>query len=305
MRDSIKILEVCPRDGWQNLHDYIPVETKIKHISNMLDSGIQYMQLTSFVSPKAIPQLKDAAEICAIILDRYPNRNFCALVPNLKGAQNAEACGMKEISFVISVSESHNKANINRTHEESFRELSNIQEKLPNLEVVPALGTVFGCPFEGRQPIEKVMRLVERLIEMGFSAIELADTIGTGNPADVAKVFSTVKHNHPNVTLLAHIHDTRNNGILNSWVAAQNGADILHSSLGGLGGCPFAPGASGNVATEDLVWLMEESGIKTGIDVTKLIEAAKMMHAEIPGNYSGHHVTIEHDVYEEACKKAS
>jgi hydroxymethylglutaryl-CoA lyase len=148
-----------------------------------------------------------------------------------------------------------------------------------------------------------VLKIVERIANLGFLNLELADTIGTGNPSRVAEVFSTIKRKHPQLTLFAHIHDTRNNGILNSWVAAHNGADFIHASLGGLGGCPFAPGATGNVATEDLVWLLEQSGIKTGINVSRLIEAAKLMHAEISGDYGGHHVRIKQDVYEEVCKK--
>jgi hydroxymethylglutaryl-CoA lyase len=298
---KIGIMEVCPRDGWQNLVSYISFEKKLEYISDMLGAGIRDMEVTAFVSPKAVPQMKDAADISRAVLERFPDRNFCALVPNMRGAQNAANAGIKEVSYVISVSESHNKANVNRTHKESFAELGEIREKIPGIRVVPALCTVFGCPFEGKQPVEKVMSFIRHTVTMGFDTIELADTIGTGNPVLVSEIFAAAKKEHPNVTFMAHMHDTRNNGILNSWVAVTNGADIVHTSLGGLGGCPFAPGASGNTCTEDFVWLLEESGIDTGINFKKIRAASKKMFGEVKGCYSGHHVAIEEDVFEKAC----
>jgi hydroxymethylglutaryl-CoA lyase len=251
------------------------------------------MQLTAFVSPKAVPQMREAASLSKVILERWTDCHFCALVPNLRGAKDAFECGFKEVSCVISVSESHNRANVNRSRQESFQGLAEMLDKLPQIKVVPALCTVFGCPYEGPQPLDKVLEMAENLISKGFTSLELADTIGVGTPDKVEKLFSTLKKEFPHVQLLAHLHDTRNNGILNSWVALHSGADIIHTSLGGLGGCPFAPGASGNTSTEDFVWILEESGISTGVDFTKLLKVARDMKSQTPGSYSGHQVFIE------------
>ena len=297
---TLSIMEVCPRDGWQNLPDYLPVLTKLRYVEAMLDAGVGYMQLTAFVNPKAVPQMKDAGELTRLVLERYPGRKFCALIPNFQGARQAFECGLREVSCVMSVSESHNRANINRTHEESLAALADIRDKLPELTVIPALATAFGCPFEGEQSRQKVLDLAGRLVEMGFNALELADTIGVGDPVRVAGLFSALKMAFPEVTLMAHMHDTRNNGIANSFAALINGAEVIHTALGGLGGCPFAPGASGNTATEDLVWLLERGGFQTGLDYQKLLETAQAMKREIPGNYSGHQITLERDAFSEA-----
>lgn len=302
---KLRLMEVCPRDGWQNLKKYIPLKKKLEYIFQMLEAGVDYMQVTSFVSPKAVPQMVDAAELAWKILREYPDRDFGALVPNLRGAQMAAEAGFREVSSIVSVSESHNLANINRGRDETLEALARMRDKLPGLKVTPALCTVFGCPFEGYQPSEKTLGIVRRLMALGFESLELADTIGSGNPVQVAEVFSAVKREFPAITLMAHMHDTRNNGILNSWVAAQNGADVLHASLGGLGGCPFAPGASGNTASEDLVWLLKQSGVETGPDFQKLLKAAKKMRSEVAGNYSGHQSAMKKDVYGKACLTAA
>jgi hydroxymethylglutaryl-CoA lyase len=223
----------------------------------------------------------------------FPDRNFCALVPNLRGASDAFACGYREVTCVISVSESHNRANVNKSRVESVAGLLEMRDRLPDLKVIPALGTVFGCPFEGGQPLEKVMELAGGLIGRGFADLELADTIGVGTPVQVGKLFGLLKKEYPHVTLYAHLHDTRNNGVLNTWTALMSGADVIHTSVGGLGGCPFAPGASGNTSTEDVVWILEKCGIGTGIDFQKILAVARDMRAEIAGSYSGHHVFIE------------
>jgi hydroxymethylglutaryl-CoA lyase len=295
-------MEVCPRDGWQNIKEFIPTDLKISLIKNMLDSGIKSMQLSSFVHPKAIPQLRDAQEVVGTIVGQYPDRSFNALVPNLYGAKQAVECGLQEVSYVISISESHNKANINRTHEQSFAGLVEIRQAFPDLSVILSLATTFGCPFEGETPLAKVVEFVARGSSLGIRKIELADTIGVGYPAQVERIFKTLRREFPEITFIAHIHDTRNNGILNSWVAMENGADVIHTALGGLGGCPFAPGASGNTSTEDFVYLLGKSGIATGIDFGSLIAVAKKMRGLIDGNYSGHHINIASDGYEALCR---
>lgn len=292
-RSKIEIMEVCPRDGWQNLKDVIPLEQKKHFIDRMLAAGVQEMQICSFVNPKVIPQMADAQELTRYLVERYPDRRFNALIPNLRGAQTAVDCGLHEVCFVVSASESHNLKNVNRTVEESLTALENIRSALPQLDVTLSVATSFGCPFEGEVPLEKVMAVVERGVKLGISKVELADTIGIGDPAQVSRRFKAVKERYPQLTLLAHMHDTRNNGIINSFAAAVSGADILHGALGGLGGCPFAPGASGNTATEDLVYLLEKSGYDTGVDFAALLDAAKEMHRFVTGNYSGHQIMIQ------------
>ena len=301
-RRRINIMEVCPRDGWQNLSDYIPLEDKLEYITGMLEAGVRHMQIGSLVSPRAVPQMKDTGEIAGIILKQFPDRNFNALVPNLKGAQSAWDNGLKEVSYIISVSESHNKANIGRTHEESWAGLKQIRQVLPELKVIVSLCTVFGCPFEGEVPFAQVMKFVHQAVDLGITKLEIADTIGVADPAQVGRYFATARKQYPQLTLYAHMHDTRNNGILNSWVAWESGADLIHTSLGGLGGCPFAPGASGNTSTEDFVWLLHRGNIDTGIDFEKIRAVARKMRARVAGNYSGHHVALEKDVFEAACR---
>ncbi len=286
-------MEVCPRDGWQNLKSIIPYERKLYYVSKMLDAGVQHMQICSFVNPKAIPQMADAPAFAAEVAAGYPNRDFNALIPNLRGAQTAANSGIKKVSFVVSASESHNKRNVNKTVEESLAALAEIRETFPDLQIILAVATTFGCPFEGDVPLEKPLKIIQRGVELGIGSVELADTIGIADPEQVRRVFGTVREKYPQLTLLSHMHDTRNNGIINSWLAAESGADIIHTALGGLGGCPFAPGASGNTSSEDFLYLLEKSGIETGIDVDAYIALAKEMRGEIDGNYSGHQINIE------------
>ena len=298
----INVMEVCPRDGWQNLPRVIPTEEKKYFIEKMLDAGIKKMQICSFVSPRAIPQMHDAKEVSAYFIKNYPDCEFNALIPNLRGAKDAVESGFNKVSYVVSVSESHNKANIGMTHEQSKEGLAKIMEGFPSLGITLALATSFGCPFEGNVPFERVMDFIDYGIKKGIKSFELADTIGVANPVQIKEVFSSVKEKHPDIILMAHMHDTRNNGIINSWTASENGADIIHTALGGLGGCPFAPGASGNTSTEDIVYILERSGFETGIDFKGILAAAKEMRERIPGTYSGHHINIVSDSYEEALR---
>jgi len=293
MKKKINIMEVCPRDGWQNLKDVIPIEQKLNYIERMLNAGVQYMQICSFVNPKSVPQMSTSQELAHILVEKYRDKNLNALVPNLRGAQNAFDCGLKEIVFVLSASESHNHKNVNKTVKESLSELTLIRDKYPDIDLTMAISTAFGCPFEGEISLNKVVTLVEKGVKIGVNAIELGDTIGIADPVQVKNVFSTLRSMFPQLRLLGHMHDTRNNGILNSWVALNSGADFIHSALGGLGGCPFAPGASGNTCTEDLVFILEKSGYDTGINFDDILLVAKEMHEEVIGNYSGHQINIK------------
>lgn len=207
------IYEVGPRDGFQNIGPFIPTAMKVAIIEKLLDSGIRRIQLTSFVSPKAIPQLADAREVVSHFVGRYPGVRFGALVPNVVGARAAWECGLREVGYVASVS-THNKANINRTHEQSFAELASIREELPDLNVLFGMATAFACPFEGETM--DLLRFAEKAVRLGVSTLELGDTIGMAYPAQAQRSFAALAREFPGIKLGAHFHDTRNNGILST-----------------------------------------------------------------------------------------
>lgn len=294
MGKKIEIIEVGPRDGFQNLKDYISVEDKLKIIDNIVSSGVKHIEHTSFVSPKAIPQLKDAKEITEIVLKKYPGVEFFPLVPNLHGAKIAWELGLKKVSYVVSLSLSHNKANINRTHEESFAEFKKIRENYPELNICLDLATAFGCPFEGKvKDANEVVVFLKAYIDLGVNNVCLCDTIGIANPKQVREIVAAVKGAYPTVEFEVHIHDTRNMGMTNTLVAIEAGITKIQSTLGGLGGCPFAPGASGNLATEDVVFMLNEMDYETGVNFEKIVTAAKIENRIIDGTFSGHNLNIE------------
>lgn len=292
MARRIEIVEVGPRDGFQNLCEYIPVEDKLHFIDGLADAGIKHIQITSFVSPKAIPQMKDAAEVARESLFRHPDLHLFALVPNLRGAQSAKEAGLNKVSNVISLSESHNKANIRRTHDESFTELDKILDSAGDMNVSIDVATAFGCPFEGKFPVTKLVDFLGRAHDKGIREFTLCDTTGMANPAQVREVVGKVIEAFPDTTFQAHIHDTRNMGMVNTLAAIEAGINHVQSTLGGLGGCPFAPGASGNTATEDLVNMLNDMGFETGVDQDKLVKLAREEKERIPGIYSGHLLNI-------------
>jgi len=289
---KIDIVEVGPRDGFQNLDDYLPLELKLKIIDGLIEAGIKHIQHTSFVSPKAVPQMKDAKELTQILLEKHPDFDFFPLVPNLYGARTAYELGIRKVSYVISLSESHNKANINRTHEQSLKELKNIMENYSDLNICVDIATTFGCPFEGKFPVDTVLKFIERIANMGIREMTLADTIGVANPKQVREIVGAAMKEFPEVEFQVHIHDTRNMGIASTLAAIEAGITKVQSTLGGLGGCPFAPGASGNTATEDLVNMLNDMGYDTGIDLDKLLDIARFQKRTVKGNYSGHLINI-------------
>jgi hydroxymethylglutaryl-CoA lyase len=290
---TIEIYEIGPRDGFQSVRDYIPFKTKLAVIERIIEAGVKRIQVTSFVSPKAIPQMRDAKELAKVCIEKYPEIEFSALVPNMYGATIAAETGMKKISYVVSLSESHNRANIRRSHEESFEELQKIMGELPQMDICLDLATAFGCPFEGKKTPEAGIAFLHPFIDLGIKTVNLCDTIGVANPAQVRDTIALINETYPDLTLQIHIHDTRNMGMVNTLAAIECGIKSTQSTLGGLGGCPFAPGASGNLATEDLVHMLSEMGYDTGIDEHKLIEAAKFESTVIDGIYSGHMYKID------------
>lgn len=292
--NRIELYEVGPRDGFQNVSEYIPLETKKRIVEGLLATGMTHVQITSFVSPKAIPQMKDARELATSCVAHYPDADLFALVPNLRGAQGAWETGIRSVSYVVSLSESHNKANIRRTHEESIAELQLILDAYPQMDVCLDLSTTFGCPFEGMKSEDDVLPFLKPYVDLGIKTVNLCDTIGIANPAQVRRTVDAVKNTYPSLDLQIHIHDTRNMGMVNTLAAIERGIDKVQSTLGGLGGCPFAPGASGNLATEDLAFMLSEMGYEIEVDVPKLIELARFQTTVVPtGQFSGHLHTIQ------------
>lgn len=289
---KINILEVGPRDGWQNLKQMLTIEEKLKLIDGIIDAGVSQLEVTSFVSPKAIPQMADAAEVAKYCVEKHPDTKIYALAPNFRGVENAYNAGIRNISYVISVSESHNMANIKRTHEESLAELQRILDTYPEMNICIGLATVFGCPFEGIPPVQKAVDFAKRIYDMGVRSMNLADTIGIADPRQVREVVKAMLEALPDCEFQIHIHDTRNMGMVNTLAAIECGIETVQSTLGGLGGCPFAPGASGNTATEDLVFMLERMGYDTGVNFDKLLELAKFQKSFIDGIYSGHQQNI-------------
>jgi len=290
---KVDIYDVDPRDGFQNVKEYIPADKKLEIIDGLIEAGMKHVQITSFVSPKAIPQMKDAGEVARACVAKYPDVDLFALVPNLRGAQNAWEAGIKSISYVVSLSLSHNQANIRKTHEESFTELQKIQEAYPDMEICLDLATTFGCPFEGMKYASEVVSFLKDYAESGIKTVNLCDTVGMANPAQVRDTIDAVKKAYPDVELMVHIHDTRGMGMACTLAAIEKGVTKVQSTLGGLGGCPFAPGASGNLATEDLAYMLLEMGYETGLNVPEMITLAKYQAEVVPeGNFSGHLHTI-------------
>jgi hydroxymethylglutaryl-CoA lyase len=272
----ITICEVGTRDGFQIEPDFIPTEQKIEVVNLLSDAGIPEIEVTSFVHPKVVPQLRDAEEVMARIT-RRPGTRYAALVPNDKGAVRAVDAGVDVIHTVLSASESHNLANVNMTIAESIERMRAVMQVAERARTPVACGvsTSFGCPFEGDVPLTQLESVVRRLVDMGARAIGLADTTGMANPRQVGRVLERLVPRFPGIAWTLHTHDTRAMAIPNILAAMDYGVTHFDSSIGGLGGCPFAPGASGNVCSEDLVHCLHAMGVETGIDLDRLIAVSR------------------------------
>jgi hydroxymethylglutaryl-CoA lyase len=297
--ESVRITDITARDGFQNIKDIIPTETKTAVIDLLVDAGITKLEAVSFVSPKAVPQMADAARVIKHIRTVHPHVVPVALIPNLRGAADAVNAGIREISYVISASAAHNKANINRAREESLADLAAITRKFPDLKVNLSMSVVFGCPFEGEVPVPSVLWLLDESLRRGVSSVTLCDTIGVANPLQVAAVVDAVRGEHPNVDLALHLHDTHGMGLANTLAALRAGIDCFETAAGGLGGCPFAPGAAGNTSTEDMVNMLHRMGITTGVDLRKYLAAANLIRRKITPVLPGHLASAE--TYGEFC----
>jgi len=288
---SVEILEVAPRDGFQSVRPFIPTERKIALIEELAACGFPRMEIGSFVSPRAVPQLADTGEI--LKRARLPNSlRPVVLVPNAKGLELALAAGVKEISWVISVSESHNRSNVNRTVDESFRNFeaawAGLGRDRPKLRL--GLSTCFDCPWEGRISEDAVVRAVERAIAAAPEVeIGIADTTGRAATDHVGSLLARLvpRYQSERVRFAYHGHDTYGLGVANAIEAWRQGVRVFDGAAGGLGGCPFAPGAAGNTASEDLVFAFEHMGVKTGIDLAKLLPAADHIITVAPEQAGG------------------
>ncbi len=275
--ERVTVCEVGPRDGLQNERANVPTADKVRLIEALTDAGISRMEATSFVSPKWIPKLADAEDVMAG-LARREGVSYAALIPNLKGLTRAMAARVDEVVIILSASESHSRRNINKGIAEALETYGVVsaRAKAAGFHLKAALSTCFGCPFDGDVDPGEVVRIAEALSNMGVDEIGISDTTGMANPRQVHALVSRVAERVPLRKLSLHFHDTRGTGLANVLAGLQAGVTIYDGSVGGLGGCPYAKGATGNIATEDLVHMLHEMGIETGIDLGKLIDCAQL-----------------------------
>jgi hydroxymethylglutaryl-CoA lyase len=278
---KVHICEVGPRDGLQNAKHQMPTAAKIEWVKALAAAGLSEIEVGSFVPPKLIPAMADTAEIVKAAV-KIPGLKVVALAPNLKGFQRALECGAHKVTFPVSASRKHSESNVRMTPEQMVEEVRKCAAfPHPGVEIEGAVSTAFGCTLQGDVPEDDVVRIAAALAQF-CDGVALADTVGYANPAQVKRVFARVKKTIGNKLEGAHFHNTRGLGLANALAAYEEGVRAFDSSLGGLGGCPFAPGASGNVITEDLVFMFEAMGVSTGVDLDKLMLARRMMVEVLP-----------------------
>lgn len=283
---DILVSEVGPRDGLQSIAAVLPTKVKNAWIKAQAEAGFQEIEVGSFVPPKLLPQMADTADVVREALS-IPGLNVAVLVPNLKGAEHAIASGADKISIPFSVSETHSLKNVRRNHEQMFDEVKRVSELVAALDDKPhfeaGLSTAFGCTIEGPVSEDLVVRSAERLMECGVNEVGLSDTTGYANPQQVKRLVRKVQAavGKENITGV-HLHNTRGLGLANALAAIEEGITTIDSSLGGIGGCPFAPGASGNIVTEDLVFMLQAMGLETGIDIDKLLAVRNILKRALP-----------------------
>ena len=280
----VTLVEVGPRDGLQNEHVSITTDDKVAFIDRLSAAGYPVIEVSAFVNPKRVPQMGDASELFARIT-RHPGIRYTALVPNLQGLERAAAAGLDEIAIFAASSESFSRANINQGIDDAYRTYAAVCDRALALgiRVRGYLSTAFGCPYEGDVPAVRVAELSARLLTMGVYQVAISDTIGVAHPGQVDRVLHTVGEQIGLDAVALHVHDTRGTALANVLTALQLGITTFDASAGGLGGCPYAPGASGNVVTEDLVFMFEAMGVTTGIDLEKLVAARAPLKAGLPG----------------------
>ena len=282
---DVLISEVGPRDGLQSIKSIMPTEQKHAWIDALYSAGVREIEVASFVPAKLLPQMADAAEVVRHA-KTLPGLTVMALVPNLRGAQAAIEAGVHKVTLPVSASAAHSLANVRKTREEMIEEVKKIaqyrNECAPQIKIEAGIATAFGCTLQGLVPEDEVIWMAEQVIEAGADEAGLSDTTGYANPAQIKRLFRRLKAAIGNKAGAAHLHNTRGLGLANCLAAYEEGVTSFDSSMGGLGGCPYAPGASGNVVTEDLVFMFEAMGIKTGIHLELLFEARKPLQLGVP-----------------------
>jgi hydroxymethylglutaryl-CoA lyase len=293
LMDIIHITDVAPRDGLQNQSVMLATDTKLQLVRLLAAAGVGSIEITSFVSPKAVPQMADAADVVPRVMQALPNLRASVLVPNLKGLARAHAAGAKEIAVVLSATETMNRKNINmglqqatEVSEQTLREAQRL-----GMRTRAYVAVAFDCPFEGETSLDAVLQASARMLHSGADEIVIADTIGSASPGQVQQRFAALAQVVPVERLAAHLHDTRGMGVANAWAALQAGVRRFDASVGGIGGCPFAPGASGNLATEDLVLMAERSGFFTGISLPGLLDAVDFAEHQLQRGLGGRSMT--------------
>lgn len=276
--EHVHIKEVGPRDGLQNESQFVSTDDKVTWINMLSETGLKEIEYTSFVHPKWVPALRDAREVGKRIT-RNPDVKYSALVPNLIGLEHALEAGIDVVNVFMSASESHNKKNINKTIDETYPVLKEVidEAKKANKKVTGYVSTVFDCPFEGSVSIDQVIDVCERLVELGVDDLSLGDTLGTAVPSQVERLLEAILYRFPTKNIIMHFHNTKGMAIANIVTSLRYGIIRFDASLGGLGGCPYAPGAAGNVSTNDVLYLMHGLGIETNIDEDKINEATKFI----------------------------
>ncbi|HVT37385.1 MAG TPA: hydroxymethylglutaryl-CoA lyase, partial [Nevskiaceae bacterium] len=287
--------EVGPRDGLQNEKQLVPAAVKIGLIDRLTDCGYAVIEATSFVSPKWVPQMADAAEVLAGIR-RRPGVSYPVLVPNLQGLERALAAGVEEIAVFTAASDAFNQKNINATVAESLERLKPVVEQAlaKNLRVRAYVSTVLGCPYQGEVALNEVVRVTRAMVDMGCYEISLGDTIGIGTPVKAREMFRACADAVGAEKLAAHFHDTRGQALANTLACLEEGCRVVDASVSGLGGCPYARGASGNLASEDLLYLLHGMGFDTGIDLPRVIETSRWMSAQLARAPGSKMARIEH-----------
>lgn len=289
---DVRIVEVGPRDGLQNEKAMIPTADKIELIDRLSATGLRCIEATSFVSPKWVPQMADAADVFAGIR-KLPGVAYPVLVPNLQGYERALAVGATEVAVFSAASEAFNRKNINASIDESIERFLPVLERAreDGVKVRGYVSTVLGCPYQGDVPLDDVVRVARRLHEAGCYEVSLGDTIGIGTPGKARAMLRAVAADVPMAALAVHFHDTRGQALANILACLEDGVAVVDSSVSGTGGCPYAPGASGNVATEDVVYMLDGLGVKTGVDLAKLVETGRWLASRL-GRDSGSKVTL-------------
>jgi hydroxymethylglutaryl-CoA lyase len=286
---TVRIVEVGPRDGLQNEATLVPTATKVELVDRLAATGLTIVEATSFVNPNAVPQLADAADVMASIT-RRDGVTYPVLTPNERGYDGAITAGATSVSVFTAASESFTQRNVNASISESIERFRPIIDRAAGdgVHVRGYVSTAWGCPFEGTIAPKAVHEVVERLADLGIVDISIGDTIGVAVPAEIGPVMGPLLEHDADLQLALHLHDTRGTALANAWAGLQLGIDTFDSSIAGLGGCPFAPGATGNLATEDLVWMLHRCGIETGIDLPAIVEVARWITAQIDRPISGH-----------------